>query len=184
MMRLIIFVMSLSLWCSVFADHYESIRWVDLLPDEDFKALTEDPIPSKVEEGSAADRINSALSMTIEDPVSNYEKALVSVRVREEYNQRAVKLPGYIVPVETTEEGRAVSFFFVPFFGACIHLPPPPPNQIIYATYPKGIRVEVLEDAYWIEAILTTEQQTNELATAAYSAKVEQLYPFKEGDEY
>lgn len=184
LLRSLCMVVGLCAGMVTYAVQYEPIQWVDLLPEEDLKALSEDPIPSSVIEGTAADRINSALSMSIDDPVSNYERALVSVRVRNEYNDRAVKLPGYIVPVDTTEDGSAVSFFFVPFFGACIHLPPPPPNQIIYATYGKGINIDDLEMPYWIEAVITTKQETNDMATAAYSATVDKLYPFKEGDKY
>lgn len=169
---------------SVNAAQYESIQWIDLLPEDDLKALLEDPIPESIIEGSAADRINSALSMEIDDPISNYEKALVSVRVRSEFDQRKIRLPGYIVPVETDEDSKAITFFFVPFFGACIHLPPPPPNQIIYATHTKGIAIDDLEIPYWIEATIFTKQQTNDMATAAYSATVDKYYEFKEGDKY
>lgn len=174
----------LLLLCSADAAGYRQIQWIDLLPEEELRALTEDPIPDSVIEGSAADRIKSALSMEIDDPVSDYEKALVSVRVRGEFNNSSIKLPGYIVPVEADAKGRAITFFFVPFFGACIHLPPPPPNQIIYAAYSKGIAIDDLEVPYWIEATLFTKQQSNDMATAAYSATVDTLYPFQEGDEY
>lgn len=183
-LRHILFTVGLCLSSISYAGNYESIQWVDLLPDDDLRALTEDPIPDSVLEGTAADEIKSAIAMSIKDPVSDYEKALVSVRVKGEYNNRAIRLPGFIVPVDTDEEGKALSFFFVPFFGACIHLPPPPPNQIIYATYDKGISVENLEFPYWMEGVISTKQKTNEMATAAYSAKADKLYLFKEGDKY
>lgn len=182
--RHLVMLIGLCAGLSAYAGKYESIQWVDLLPEKDLKALLNDPIPDNVAEGTAADRINSALSMTIDDPVSRYEQALVSVAVKGEYNNKAIRLPGYIVPVDTTDDGKAVSFFFVPFFGACLHLPPPPPNQIIYATYEKGIDIDNLEDAYWIEATISTQQKSNDMATAAYSAVVDKLYPFKEGDKY
>lgn len=168
----------------VMAADYQQIQWIDLLPERELKALLEDPIPDSILEGSAADRIDSELSMTIDDPVTEYEKALISVRVRDEFNDKKIKLPGYIVPVETTDDGKTTGFFFVPFFGACIHLPPPPPNQIIYATYDKGFAMDNLEDAYWAEATITTQQLQNELATAAYSATIDKLYLFKPGDKY
>lgn len=166
------------------AANYKQIQWIDLLPEEDLQALTKAPIPESLMEGSAADQINSPLSMTIKDPVSDYEKALVSVKVRPEYNQRKIKLPGYIVPVETGEDGKATGFFLVPFFGACIHLPPPPPNQIIYATYTDGIALDNLEIPYWIEATIYTKKMFNDMAVAAYTATVDKLYEFKDTDEY
>nr|BFE93749.1 hypothetical protein GCM10020185_42850 [Pseudomonas brassicacearum subsp. brassicacearum] len=43
-----------------------------------------------------------------------------------------IRLPGYIVPLEVSEEGRTTDFLLVPYFGACIHVPPPPSNQIVH----------------------------------------------------
>jgi hypothetical protein len=43
-----------------------------------------------------------------------------------------IRLPGYIVPLEVSEEGRTTEFLLVPYFGACIHVPPPPSNQIVH----------------------------------------------------
>lgn len=169
---------------SITAADYQQIQWIALLPDEDLKALTEDPVPDSVIEGSVADRINSALSMDIDDPISSYERALVSVRVRGEFDGRKIKLPGYVVPLDMTDDGKATTFFLVPFFGACLHLPPPPPNQIIYASYPPGLSIDDLQMPYWIEGTLATKQETNDLATAAYSATVDKLYQFQAGDDY
>ncbi len=46
-------------------------------------------------------------------------------------NGRRVQIAGFLVPLE--DDASAVSeFLLVPYFGACIHLPPPPPNQMIY----------------------------------------------------
>ncbi len=44
---------------------------------------------------------------------------------------KRVELPGYALPLEL--DGRKVTeFLLVPWVGACIHTPPPPPNQIVY----------------------------------------------------
>ena len=52
---------------------------------------------------------------------------------------------GYPVPLETDAKGRGTLFFLVPYPGACIHVPPPPPNQIVLVRYPKGV---ALDDIY------------------------------------
>ena len=77
-----------------------------------------------------------------------------------------------VIDVEFDDEQRVTQFFMVPFFGACIHLPPPPPNQTIYVNYPQGFTLESLVDAYWISGILKTSIVENELAIAAYSMEV------------
>ena len=53
-----------------------------------------------------------------------------SFDVNPEYLGKRIVLPGFIVPTAYNEEREVTEFFLVPFFGACIHVPPPPPNQI------------------------------------------------------
>jgi hypothetical protein len=54
-----------------------------------------------------------------------------------ELNGQQVKLPGYLLPLEF-EEKKVTEFLLVPWFGACIHTPPPPPNQIVFVTMEEG----------------------------------------------
>jgi hypothetical protein len=55
-----------------------------------------------------------------------------SSKTNSKLNQLRVKIPGFIVPLDNRPDGRVQEFFLVPYFGACIHVPPPPPNQIVY----------------------------------------------------
>lgn len=66
----------------------------------------------------------------------------------------------------------------MPFFGACIHLPPPP-NQIIYAEHKPGIQLNALYDPFWIQGTLSTTLVKNDTATAAYSMTVETIEPYE-----
>ena len=54
-----------------------------------------------------------------------------------ELNGQKIKLPGYLLPLEF-EEKKVTEFLLVPWFGACIHTPPPPPNQIVFVTMEEG----------------------------------------------
>ena len=54
-----------------------------------------------------------------------------------ELDGQRVKLPGYLLPLEF-EEKKVTEFLLVPWFGACIHTPPPPPNQIVLVTVEEG----------------------------------------------
>jgi hypothetical protein len=55
------------------------------------------------------------------------------VKFNKKLDGKTVKIPGYIVPLDHIGFG-VVEFMLVPFIGACIHVPPPPPNQLIYVT--------------------------------------------------
>ena len=66
---------------------------------------------------------------------------------------KLIRVPGYVVPLlgdfggdfETLEE-----FLLVPVYGMCIHVPPPPPNQVIYVKMNEHVEVEKLFDAVWV----------------------------------
>jgi len=67
----------------------------------------------------------------------------------------------------------------VPYYGACIHLPPPPPNQLILGKSSDGVMLETIYDPFWIEGTLLTEVNKNDVATSAYRMTVEQIIPYK-----
>ncbi|MEB0041912.1 MULTISPECIES: DUF3299 domain-containing protein [unclassified Pseudomonas] len=90
-----------------------------------------------------------------------------------------IRLPGYIVPLEVTEEGRVTEFLLVPYFGACIHVPPPPSNQIVYVTSKVGVKLDELYQPYWIEGSMKVESSTSELADAGYKMAAEKIYAYE-----
>jgi len=102
-----------------------------------------------------------------------YQQALSSTRIVSEMDGKAIRIPGFIVPMQFDDEQNITQFFLVPFFGACIHVPPPPPNQIIFVNYPKGLKVDELYDPIWVSGILETSLVQSELATAAYSIQMQ-----------
>jgi uncharacterized protein len=71
-------------------------------------------------------------------------------------------------------------FFLVPYFGACIHVPPPPPNQIVYVKLTGGgVRLGSEEDAYWVTGILHTQINGTTLAKAAYTLDASRMELYK-----
>ncbi len=89
-----------------------------------------------------------------------------------------VKIPGYIVPLEVSEEGRTTEFLLVPYYGACIHVPPPPSNQIVHVSSEMGVRVEDLYQPYWIEGKMQVRASSSELADAGYQMEAEKIYAY------
>ncbi|CAA0108698.1 Uncharacterised protein [Halioglobus japonicus] len=182
-------------------DDYRTIEWIDLMPEEDLEALLNPPdYIGDIVDGSPEDQIVPGLEPAppqvgnpfekVEQEVLNqlansseaqrYQDALFSRRVISQFDGQGVRVPGFIVPLEFDENQNVTQFFLVPYFGACIHVPPPPPNQIIYAEYSMGFKLDSMYDPVWIEGVLSTTLIENETATAAYSIKVDRLEAFTE----
>tara|TARA_B110001469_G_scaffold124702_1_gene138833 strand:- start:749 stop:1327 length:579 start_codon:yes stop_codon:yes gene_type:complete len=161
---------------------YRSIEWVDLLPKDDLDALMSPPEDiNDIEDGSEYDQISNQLSNALSlASDSRYQQALTSVNVRPEYNKQKIRLPGFIVPITTNKDQRVTAFFLVPYFGACIHMPPPPPNQIIFAEYKEGVNGNSIYDPYWVEGTLYTTLTENDMATSAYSFTVDKVELYQE----
>ena len=80
-------------------------------------------------------------------------------------NQR-IRLPGYVVPLEETNTGLK-EFLLVPYFGACIHTPPPPANQIVHVTTDKPLRLRSM-DVVWATGTLRTLRSDSLMGASAY----------------
>lgn len=83
---------------------------------------------------------------------------------------KQVMLAGFVAPL-TYEDDIIVEFLLVPNFGACIHVPPPPPNQTVMVTLDKanGLTLEESWGAVWVEGTLVVEPSTTDLAPASYT---------------
>ncbi len=89
-----------------------------------------------------------------------------------ELNGKKIRIPGYTVPFEYGADAQIKEFLLVPYFGACIHSPPPPPNQTVFIIADKPIKMKDLAQAVWIEGTIYTQTQESELADAAYTIKL------------
>jgi hypothetical protein len=83
-------------------------------------------------------------------------------------NGKLVKIPGFVVPLDGNNE-TTTEFLLVPYFGACIHVPPPPANQIVFVKFSEAVPIENLYDAVWVTGTLTTKGWEGDLATVGYS---------------
>jgi hypothetical protein len=89
-------------------------------------------------------------------------------RVVAEFNGKRVRIGGYVVPLDF-EATTVKEFLLVPFVGACIHVPPPPANQIVYVKSEKGFQVAGQFEPVWVTGTLKTETAFTGLADAGYS---------------
>jgi hypothetical protein len=104
-------------------------------------------------------------------------KTWESAPVVEALNNKIVKLSGFLVTLEG--DGKAVSeFLLVPFFGACIHVPPPPSNQIVLVrTATRPFKAKQMFQTVAVTGRLRTESVRNELASASYVIEATHVEP-------
>ena len=171
----VIFLMPLHV-TTIFAENdneslYKQVDWHQLIPEEDLLALQNPPdYLMDIAEGSERDRVGnkgtSSEDLFFED---EYQRALVSTNIVPEMDGKAIRIPGFIVPLEFNEDKTVSQFFLVPFFGACIHVPPPPPNQIIFVNSPEGVELKDLQTPHWISGIVRSVLTENEVAASSYA---------------
>lgn len=93
---------------------------------------------------------------------------------------KRVRVPGFMVPLDLDADEQVTEFFLVPYFGACIHIPPPPPNQIIHGTVQPGFKLDSIYDPQWLIGTLRTQTKETDMASAAYTLVVESIKPYEE----
>ena len=144
---------------------YRDIRWEELIPKN------WDP----AKEFRTLDLAN----MTDADP-----RAIAALqRMKELWEQaptepsmagRKVRLPGFVIPLERKGE-EVVEFLLVPYFGACIHTPPPPANQIIHAVSAKPRGKMRSMEAFWVSGTLEIRRAETDWGAAGYRLRVERI---------
>ncbi len=164
-------LLALLLACAVsaYADEVRDLQWSELIPEG------APPLPPPMAMHNMSQLADALAAET--GPAAAQQSP--AAPVVEALDGQMVKLPGYIVPLDMTEEGHVIEFLLVPYFGACIHVPPPPSNQIVHATSELGVRVEALYEPFWIEGPLRVEHASSELAEAGYRMQAQKIYPYE-----
>ena len=161
---------------------FETIEWPDLMPPEVLAILLNPPeYIAEIEDGSAEDQISSQMKSAVNQSEEDaYQQALVSTDVNENLDGAMIRIPGFVVPLEFDEEQTISQFFLVPYLGACLHMPPPPPNQIILVDAPAGVQMAALYEPFWIEGQISTTVSENDMAKSAYAMQLHRLTPYRE----
>jgi hypothetical protein len=80
----------------------------------------------------------------------------------------AIRIPGYVVPLDE-DHGRAKEFLLVPYFGACIHSPPPPSNQILHVKLREPVRGLRSMDTYWVSGTLAATKTETSMGVSGFT---------------
>ena len=139
------------------------LSWENLMPEgeedrlselyEDYMRSLASGDAASIAEGSAADTMKQIGTFNTVKPL----------------NGRLVRIAGYVVPLDFNARNTLSEFLLAPYFGACVHAPPPPPNQIIYVTAKPAAKLKDLWGAVWAEGVLSTDRKDSDLASAAYT---------------
>lgn len=171
-MRLLLFLCAALLAVpSVFArEPWPEIRWEALVPkgwdpsaefgDIDFAKL-DDADPRAIE---ALERLREIWDAAPVDPALHGRKA---------------RIAGFALPLERVGD-KVTEFLIVPYFGACIHTPPPPANQILHARSAKpltGVRMMV---PIWTYGTFTLQRSNTQWGVAGYGITVDKVAPYQE----
>ncbi|HNC52569.1 MAG TPA: DUF3299 domain-containing protein [Accumulibacter sp.] len=90
---------------------------------------------------------------------------------------RRIRIAGFLVPLE--RKGEEVSeFLLVPYFGACIHTPPPPANQIIHVVSAKPLKGAQSMDPVWVSGTLEIGRAESAFGTSGYRMRAELVAPY------
>ena len=88
-----------------------------------------------------------------------------------------VRIPGFLVPLDETKDGL-IQFLLVPYFGACIHTPPPPSNQIIEVRPKQPVKGFRPMDTVWISGTLRTLRSETYMGTSSYRMDALRVEPY------
>jgi len=91
---------------------------------------------------------------------------------------KMVRIPGFVVPLDDFQEEGA-EFLLVPYYGACVHTPPPPPNQIVMVgmTGKKAIKLNLF-DAVWLSGRLKIASVESPYGTVGYQLEGLKIEPY------
>ncbi|MEP6834158.1 MAG: DUF3299 domain-containing protein [Gemmatimonas sp.] len=91
---------------------------------------------------------------------------------------KLVRIPGFVVPLDDFQEDGA-EFLLVPYYGACVHTPPPPPNQIVMVGMEgkKAIKLSLF-DAVWMSGRLKIESVESPYGTVGYTLVGMKVEPY------
>ena len=167
----------------------EILGWEDLMPEGEDKLLAElytefyeeqekqfreqmtlaeaakadSDLVSQIDEGSAQDTM---------DQIGTYN-------VVEDLNGSRIRLPGYVVPLDFNAASEYNEFLLVPYFGACLHTPPPPPNQIVFIKSELATKIANINEPVWVEGVMKTGKFGSDLGNSAYELTLSKLEPYE-----
>ncbi len=109
--------------------------------------------------------------------------------VVKELNDQRVRIPGYLLPLEMSDT-KVKEFLLVPYVGACVHVPPPPPNQIVYVQIlqKEGHESKKLFEPVWVSGVISAKSMAKDLyltdgwteINLGYAMRADRVEPYRQ----
>jgi len=154
------------------ASPFQEIKWEQLAP------ASWDPM--KPFKGIDLNKLDDA-DPRADEALQKAKEYWKNAPVNPAMNGKSIRIPGFVVSLD--REGEALKeFLLVPYFGGCIHVPPPPANQIIHVNSLKPIKGVRTMDAVWISGVLNVKPSSTEMGDAGYSLVAQSVEMYKDTD--
>lgn len=170
---------------------YTEISWDDLMPEgedeilealymefyEEFerRMMQDSSTLAAAAKNSAASETPDISAMIAEGSEADTMEQIGTFNVVDALNGKRIRVPGYVVPFDFSATAEHKEFLLVPYFGACLHTPPPPPNQIIFVKADPAAEILDIYEPVWLEGTLSTGEFTSDLGNSAYELTLSKL---------
>lgn len=145
---------------------FEELTWEMLLPAHEYELISR----YQLGEAKTVSDFTSQILNSIESASDKeYQQAMISVNTVDTFAEQRVSISGFIVPIDFYPNKDLQNVFLVPYFGACLHFPPPPPNQMIFIQLAQGFGDFDIGQAYTVKGKLNVELFEDFIGTSAYS---------------
>ena len=159
-------------------EHLEALIEVAAVRDRKAAGVELTPLDITAEREAAAKL--KAAKIDVDDLLARRKEIAMKLRAQSRATNAAldnqmIRMPGYLLPLEFSGQ-QVTEFLLVPYVGACIHSPPPPPNQIVYVRSDKPVEVKATFDAVWVTGRMSTKAASKSLHLVDGSSNVDVGY--------
>ncbi|OGB71482.1 MAG: hypothetical protein A2486_10470 [Burkholderiales bacterium RIFOXYC12_FULL_65_23] len=151
------------------ADSYRSLGWNALMP--------KNWNPAQAFEGLDFSALSDADPRATE-ALKRLQQAWEQAPVESSLDRQRVRMTGFVVPLDGSQ-GMVREFLLVPYYGACIHTPPPPANQIVHVKLATPSKEIKLMDSVAVTGLIRVQHSKTEQGASGYTLSGDSVAPFQ-----
>lgn len=151
---------------------YREAQWEDLVP----KTWRPDLAFDGLDIGNLPDD-----DPRVQKAYEKFMREWANAPTNQKVHGQRIKIPGFIAPLDWEKFTELKEFLLVPYFGACIHLPPPPANQIIYIKLEKPLKGFQIMEPIWAYGTISVEKtNSGDMGASGYTMKLDKAEAYSQ----